>query len=115
MIYLENIRTKKKNTMEYFQIKGIETISVRKEGEKYYTFDLNSKKIIDRNEAGAKILFLENRNKSLSEIEQHFKERYDVENVDIKTFVKDFLNNLQFKHLIMNLLVKNNIYLKLLD
>ena len=114
MIYLEKINIKKKNTMDCFEIKGIKIIRVRKDGGKYYTFDLNSMEIIELNETGAEILFLINKNKSLLEIEQYFKENYDVEDLDIRTFIKDFLNNLQFKNLIMNILVKNNIYLELL-
>ncbi|MFI3803732.1 PqqD family protein [Vagococcus fluvialis] len=115
MIYLEKINIKKKNTMDCFEIKGIKIIRVRKDRGKYYTFDLNSMEIIELNETGTEILFLINKNKSLLEIEQYFKENYDVEDLDIRTFIKDFLNNLQFKNLIMNILVKNNIYLELLD
>lgn len=115
MIYLENIKIKKKNTIECFEIKGIKPIRVRKDGEKYYTFDLNSMEIIELNETGAEILFLISKNKKLSEIEQYFTENYDIENIDIRSYIKDFLNKLQFKNLIMNLLVKNNIYLELLD
>jgi hypothetical protein len=88
-----------------FIIHGFSDIKVIRENDYFLLINPNNLEVEEHNITSAEILYLIENEYSFKRIEEYFNSNYDVNGIDVRLMILNFIRSLNFKNKIINKLL----------